>query len=428
VTDQQTPPSLGPLIESFVRDIDSLAETLPLSMTVLQEVAKDATKRLMSFETERCAVTLDGEKRTVEVPLEHYAKWLRLMRRQDKLHLSRALIPRSILVALVSQYDAFLGRLLSTLYRLKPELLNASEKSLTYSELLTYPTVEAIRDHLIEKEVESVLRTSHADQFRWLETRFDLPLRKGLASWPVFVELTERRNLFVHADGFVSGQYLAVCKSHGVALDSSTEVGRVLEVPQQYFVASYRCVFELGVKLAHVLWRKLFPEQRKDADNNLNNVAYDLLGRREYALASILLDFACEILKNYSDEWHRLVFIVNRGQAYKWGGEPARCLEVLAGEDWSAKGDDFRLAVAVLHDDWKAAADAVRRLGATNLQGLPRTIEYRDWPLFREFRKRSEFLEAYAAVFNEPFPTSVRPTEAPKPEGSAADPSKNGDA
>src|SRR2546423_10410038 len=44
-------------------------------------------------------------------------------------------------------------------------------------------------------------------------------LRKDLPIWPVFVEVTERRNLFAHCSGKVSAQYLTVCDNHGVKFD-----------------------------------------------------------------------------------------------------------------------------------------------------------------------------------------------------------------
>jgi hypothetical protein len=40
-------------------------------------------------------------------------------------------------------------------------------------------------------------------------------------------------------------------------------------VAQPYFLASHDCLFEIGVKLAHVLWRKSFPADREAADQEL---------------------------------------------------------------------------------------------------------------------------------------------------------------
>src|SRR5207244_3473281 len=109
---------------------------------------------------------------------------------------------------------------------------------------------------------------SHADHFSWLETKLDMPLRKDLPSWPSFVELTERRNLLVHCDGVVSHHYLANCQEHSVALGTCS-VGDKLGVPSVYYRAACDCILEMAVKLTHVVWRKLLPNEREPADNAL---------------------------------------------------------------------------------------------------------------------------------------------------------------
>ncbi len=312
--------------------------------------------------------------------------------KQDRVDLARKLIPRSILVSLVSQYDAFLGRLLRMIFLSRPELLNASERTLTFAQAASFESIEMMREHVIEKEIEGVLRSSHADHFKWMENRFGVALTKGVEILPQFMELTERRNLFVHADGFVSNNYLTTCKQHGVAIESSLHEGRRLGVPEDYFIESYRCIFELGMKLSHVLWRKLLPAEREAADINLITVTYDLIEREDYQLAITLLTFACETLKTHASEWHLLAFTINRAQAYKWSGQAADCIRVLEKHDWSAKGDEFKIADAVLRDEWRKAAEIMERIGSN---GPVKKIYYRDWPLFREFRLRDEFLAAY---------------------------------
>jgi len=396
--------SIGEEVNLFVRHVDSLRETLPMTMMVMQLMGDDLAKKLEAFEGENCTVAHVENGRKVSIPLEHIRRWNRMKSKHDQVDLARKLIPRSILVSLVSQYDAFLGRLLRMIFLSRPELLNASERTLTFAQAASFDSIEAMREHVIEKEVEGVLRSSHADHFKWMENRFSVTLTKGVDIWPQFIELTERRNLFVHADGVVSNNYLTTCKQNGVALDPLLHEGTPLGVPQDYFVESYRCIFELGMKLAHVLWRKLLPDEREAADSNLIAATYELIEREEYPIAITLLTFACETIKNHASEWHLLAFVVNRAQAFKWSGKEADCLRVLEKYDWSAKGDEFKIADAVLRGEWLKSAEIMQRIGSN---GPVKKLNYRDWPLFREFRLRSEFLTAYEQVFGEPFPSKV---------------------
>ena len=42
----------------------------------------------------------------------------------------------------------------------------------------------------------------------------------------------------------------------------------------------------------------------------------------------------------------------------------------------------------------------MRRIGSNS---VPSKSDYKDWPLFKEYRKSEEFLEAFEEVFGEPF-------------------------
>jgi hypothetical protein len=303
-------------------------------------------------------------------------------------------------VSLVSQYDSFLAKLLRQIFLSKHALLNCSEKTLTLSQLLEFDSIAEARESILEKEVESVLRKSHSEQFQWMENRFDTPLRKGLGAWPNFIELTERRNLFVHSGGIVSSQYLKVCQEHGVVFKNEPKIGDALDVEPRYFKGAVDTVFEIGVKLAQVLWRKFQPDKIEQADSNLIDIGYDPLSEGNYKLAKILFDFAAVTLKKHSSDEYRRVFIVNRALAYKWNGEEKEAREIVEAEDWSATRPRFRLAEAVILDRCAEALAIMRQIGK-DTEELPK-YAYKDWPLFKEFREKPEFLQVYQDIFEEP--------------------------
>ena len=200
-------------------------------------------------------------------------------------------------------------------------------------------------------------------------------MTKDLESWPTFIELTERRNLFVHTGGKISSQYLQVCRANKVRLPENLQVGDLIGLNRQYLIQAYNCLAEIGVKLAHVLWRKIRPDEREAADKNIIHVCYDLLVKEEYDLALILLLFATQTLKKWSSEQNRRVLIVNLAIAYKWLGKEEHFLQTLAAEDWTACALKFRLAISVLRDEFEEAADLMKKIGA---RGEVTKIDYHD--------------------------------------------------
>lgn len=400
--------SLGADIISFAREVDSLGSTLPLAMLAIRQVNRSATKALRDYESKHCEVREDGAKRTVTLTEETQHEFYKLFRSFERGNRAFELVPRSFLVALVSQFDSYLGALLRQLFLLQPKRLQASQRTLNLSELMEFGSIEAARDHILEKEIETVLRLSHAEQFDWLEKQFDLPLRKNLAAWPPFIELTERRNLFVHASGRVSQQYLAVCSKHGVTLPKEVQKGTVLDAAPKYFEEARRCVSEIGIKLGQVLWRKVAPEQLDLADSNLIALSYELIADEQYAFAVVLLDFATETLKKHASEVNRRTFVINRAQAYKWLGDQARANAILDAEDWSASADRFALCAAVIREDIDLTLQLVARIGRT---GEVRKSDYRDWPVFRRLREEDRFRAEFRKIFGEELATRQVRTE-----------------
>jgi len=335
-------------IDRFDKSIDSLISTFPLTMWFVQSAWRGSSEELRDFITNKCAnVKKSGNTITGDLPAGSYREHTLIKRKVEHTEIANRAISRSFIVSLISQYDSFVGGLVRTLICKRPELINASERTLTFKDLNTFSSIAGARDFIVEKEVEALIRKSHAEQFDWLENKFSVRLRKGLEAWKAFIEVTERRNLFVHCEGRVSSQYLSVCSQHDIDC-TGRKLGEELTVPQTYFAEASECVLEIGLKLGHVLWRKLAPDEREAADGNLNQICLDLIADRRYRLAIKLLDFATNTLKNWSSEAIRRIFILNRAQAYKWSNDELTCRKILAAEDWTAVEDKFAFAVAVL--------------------------------------------------------------------------------
>ena len=407
------PRSIGTEIEFFVNQVDALAETLPLASLAIQQARSASNQQVGKFFQEECqVVSIEGTKTTYSLDPGQHLKYQRLMRRVHRADLARTLVPRGLLVALVSQFDAYVGALIRQLFTQRPELLDASERTLTFSQLSEFGSIEAAREYVIEKEIESVLRESHTEQFVWLEAKFNVPLRKGLPAWQVFIEVTERRNLFVHTNGVVSRQYLEVCNRHTCQLPEGTRLGHYLPLTRDYFVSAYDCLLEIGVKLGQVLWRKIQPDDLEKADGNLISVTYNLLSEDRYKLASVLLDFGTEVLKTHSNELNRLTLVVNRAQAYKWSGDEEKCKGILDAEDWSATSLKFQLAHAVLRDQFEEACEIVKQMGGSEEDVNKHA--FREWPLFKDLRKFPEFVVLFEQVFGEALnKVVVQDTKAP---------------
>lgn len=399
---QEQSASFSNEIELYIKHLDALRETIPLIMELVSGKIIKESKSIDSFVSiNKLQEKEDNGKKSIFIPAEKINEFFRLNDKLTASIIAGQYLPINFVVAMVSQYDAYLGRLIRTIFLTKPEILNASEKSFLFSELVQFKSLEEAREFVIEKEVESVLRESHLKQFKWLENKLAIKLREDLPNFVHFIEITERRNLFVHCNGVVSRQYILNCKESGVNGIDKIKIGDQLKAGPKYLWKSYYVLLEIGVKLGQVIWRKLLPGELEKADLNLIDICFELLVKGQYKLAINLLNFATETLKKHCNQDIVLVFVINKALAYYLSEDKEECNRVLDKQDWSATSDSFKLAVSVLREQYTESAKLMEVVGPKHERFTK--VSYMEWPLFKTFRETNEFKEAYKKVFNEDF-------------------------
>jgi len=394
--------SIAEDVIKFTRNLEGLKQSFPL-LTLFLNASHITWAKLYNDYVQNKMITEEDEKgETIQMfEADVYKKFKKIERNATNTAFARKIILRNFLIALASQFDVFIGRLMRNIFLMKPEVLNSSEKTLTFSKLSEYSTIEEAREFIIEKEIESVLRESHVQQFKWFENKLgDISLKSDLPSWKDFIELTERRNLFVHTDGIISTQYINICKSQGCELDEKTTIGDQLEVNEKYFENAYKTIVDIGVRLSQVIWRKLRPNENNEADDNIIEVVYDLLLKSEFELAAIVSEFAThKVIKHKSLE-NQMICVINKAQSYKWMGDNEKCKNIISNIDWSAYSDKFKLAFFVLDDKYDKAYEVIRKIGKEDDEITQDA--FIEWPLFRKIRKEDSFKQLFEEMYGEP--------------------------
>ena len=394
-------------LDKFLEELTALADNLPFQLMMLSIKHKSLIEKLEKISAKTEDVDDKGKEFTkyqvTSDKADEFAKIHKLLRKTD---IAEKILPRNYVVSIVSQYDAFLGELVKVLYEVNPNILRASEKVINAEEIFTYESLDDLKNHMIDKEVESILREEHYEQLKVLERRIskvggkDFTLTTDLPILPSFIELTQRRNLFVHTNGQINRQYLEAKTKWKFESECSGDLNEELKAETEYCKKAFEVLFEVSVKLTHVLWRKMIPDDRTDADIQLNQIIYDLLIDNKYTLGIIIADFATDVIKKFSSEQFRKFIIINKAIAYKMLNNEKQCKIIIDREDWSI-GNEFKLAKSILEDNFTEARKIMLKIGSED--ELVNMFAYKNWPLFKSFRKTKEFQTAYKEVFNEDF-------------------------
>jgi hypothetical protein len=381
-------------IKSFFDEIFALETSMPLSAYVFSTLYLENNNIYKKYIKEKCILIeeIDDNNFRYEVPEHEIIRYRKFTPKINDLETAKNILPRMFIVTLICQYDAYIGCLMRLVLLAQPNILNSSERKLSFEEITKFKTMDEAKIFIIEKEIESTLRKSHNDHITWFENKLNLNLRSDKKLLCKFFEITERRNIFTHNNAIVSDTYIKNCKSYSCDIGDVNE-GDALSVDQKYLEHSVNTIIELAIKIGCVIWRKLDKENIKDTEVALNNIVYDLIKKEKYALAVTLVDFSLSDFIKFSSSANKLMLIINKAQALKWAGKEEQALKLISEQDWSICSDDFLVAKYVIENNYTDALALINKSSCIDKESL---IE---WPLFSKLREFDEFSSFFSSKY-----------------------------
>lgn len=388
------------IIWDYINAVNAQMNIVPISYNFLSAQIIAEGKKVDQFSKDHGELCKEGDKEYIKMPLEHGAIFSKMMRNLGNTALAFDMTGVNAVIGMVSRYDGFLGDLMKQIFADKPEILNGSDKEFKASDILTYADFNELKEVLVEKEIETLLRKNHVDQLQWLEGKLKVPL-KDFKLFPEFVEIMERRNLFVHCNGVVSRQYLSECKKNRVVLPEDLKPGVRLEADMKYVRNTFKVLFQVGVMLGFVIWHKLRAGESEELVDSLSEVAYELIRDEEYTLGLDIIDFALTN-KSWAKEIktaQQLIFRVNKALAFHLRDMQDECVKIADSMDVTAADPVYHLAVAVLKKEYDDAYKIMDRIGKdSNMRG-----NYKTWPLFNKIRREAAFTAKFKEIYGDDY-------------------------
>lgn len=389
-------------LDNFIENLNCLRESFIYSEVMLRQQKISALNNYNKFVNSYLVQDENGNKSSA-IPNEKLREFHKLRKKKNRTEKASELIPPTYIISLVSLFDSFLAGLVRCVYNLKQELLLESQQSFTYREIVRYDTTREVKKLIIDNTIDKLFRDSHKEQIQWFEKAFEVNTLRKFAGWGDFIELTERRNLFVHADGIVSGQYIEECKKNDYQL-GNINIGRKLIADNEYFEKSFRLLYEMAIMLTQILINKLYLGREKFStdttvrDNIFINNVYELICEEHYDIAINVSKFAINNAFKRTNK-DKTFIELNLAQAYKWSGNEKECKAVLQDLDTSAMNIDLQIPKKVLEEEYDEVYSMMKDLGKGSK--ILTKEAYREWPIFRKIRKQKEFEDAFEAIFGE---------------------------
>lgn len=348
--------------------------------------------------------TSEGEIHAIAKGAHAASDLLKHAKEYERLSDSRAVsvLMKSLFIGIFSEYDVFIGDLLKAIYEKKPDLFKNIKREITLSELLEFSSVEAVKQDILDKEIDSFRRNSYAEQFSELESKFDIKTLRGFSDWSNFVELGQRRNLLTHNGGICSDQYINMCEKSGYIWKDKPNCGDDLMPTPKYFYDAIIIASKVAFMITHTLWRKLLPTEVEEADNEMNSTIFEIMSKERWKQGTEFSEFALtDPMVRKTSDINKRIRIINHSIGLNQLKREGEAISSLNSLDWSASIRDFQLAILVLKNDYKLAAELMKKIGKNG--ELITQLSYHNWPLFQDFRDRAEFHTAYQEIYDIPF-------------------------
>lgn len=312
----------------------------------------------------------------------------------NKIEKAEKLFEKQLVVTLVSRFDEFLGNVLRLALEKNPEWVISSEKTISYKELIALKSVDKAIQGVIYKEVDDLLRDSHDKQIQYIDEKFKTGVKQHFTKLTDFLEITERRNLFVHTGGVVSNQYIEKCKGHGCKIACS--VGDPLGSGMDYFNNAFLTFFEIGLRIGQATYRRIFDCDIELADQALNNIAVKFMNLGEYHLSELITDFDIAIPEKLRSAGTEYLYFakINRAVSQKFQNKDFE--KGLLDDPWKVFHPKYALVIHVLRDEF---CEAAKLMNSDEIKSSVGKEGFRGWPVFKLFRESEEFKNSYKELF-----------------------------
>lgn len=411
----QTEPTIYAALNSYLSSIRGVGITSRIALPHILNWTKNELEELQG-EIERHVsnkIDLENEQSEEEAVItfesaREFADFTSTMRKLDEIQGYNYLqvLSTSLFTQLFCEYDSFIGNLIAAIYRKNEALFKGITREISLSDLLEFDDLASVKMSMLDKEIDTFRRDSYIEQFQSLEKKFSIKWLRKFAEWPDFVELAQRRNILTHNGGKVSEQYLHVCEREGYVFDIRPSIGEYRGIDHEYFDTANRLLSKVGLMLAFTLWSKVFPKEHEDIHRALNDTIFNCLLQKRWNMVAELVDFSLsEPMRKSISEIDMRIRLVNSAIGLKFSGDQESAKNLLSSFDWTASYRDFKLAIAVLLDDYDEAVKIMISIGKSG--EIVNQTAYHTWPLFTELREQPAFYEAYFTIYGEHYSEKV---------------------
>lgn len=305
-------------------------------------------------------------------------------------------------VECITRFDVFLLNFMRKCFYAFPDRFGKQERNIQLSELKELKSIDELKYKIIDDELEKIFRDSHKEQLNYINKAFKIDFMKAAPTlYSSFIEITERRNLYIHCNGQVSTQYIRVCKQEN-AKPASAQVKEKLPISLDYFIESNGVLLSFAIIIAFSMWLKLSKQDEADACNSVISISNRLLKQNRPQIVIDILNYVIskskelQIQRKFVNKFYMYLL-----RAYSKIGDRESFEKILSVADFSDVNQSIQLALVVLQGKYEEAFDLLKEINGNEkvLQKSKLAIS----EIFTGLILQDNFDKIYQEIYGEEF-------------------------
>ena len=384
-------------IRVYTHRLDAVAYTAPLVDVVLQAG--------LAISGERAGIEASELQEQVgagnPIPVSGYAKFRafqKWIQNQKQVRTSIELLNESHVVSVCSQLDGLVSNLVRQVISDNTNLINEKELGMKVHEIASYQTTAELVNHIVDMQVERVMRTGHDEQLKWIGESLNMKLG-DVPNKQKVQEILQRRHMIVHNNGISNRSYATL--RNKLNSKSKLKSGNKISTDAEYVFQSHNIFWVYGAKIALSVWSKARPNDAEAIHGEVTTLSYALIRQGLYNMAIEILVYTVEVLCKFQkpSKEQELTHKINLAQAHKWNNQEEECTGILKAEEWTVLSYRFHISYLALSDQFTNLVELMKKIGKDD----DFKLIYEEWPLFRVASTRDDFKETFLEVYGEPF-------------------------
>jgi hypothetical protein len=393
--------SFDGLLNSWAQSCLGFLDAFPMFSSVAQYVnhgvsGQELIEFLEAAATNKESISKEGDDRTYTaytLGRQHLDFAYRQVEKRRQFESAEAALSKAQLLAIISEYEAFMADLLRIAIKITPESFISSGQTVNATTIIRGENLDQIRTSIIEDHIADLQRGSHVDVVKTIfkQLKMSLPDDRSLQE---FGEICLRRNTLTHANGVANKIYRSEMQKLGFREEEIPAEGERLAIDDRYMRRSIARVFQMGYFTGQLVWQHLQKNEREKSVKLIINHSHDFLVADYTKICGRLCKFGLNA-KSPAGEIDRAYLIINLALSFllndKLGDDQREegIRSALSKRDWSIIDSRFAMALCCVKEEYERFGelfDAVkdRDFDITDFMGLAIFTKARAQPIFKE--------------------------------------------